>query len=447
AFRFVLVLAVLVTIGLAASASWWSGPLLARIHDPAGAAQAAEGGLDAFGRLAAAVIGLLILYFFLMSVMKGLRMYRALSLMELFHGGLFLGMAVIAFVTDRLSAYSLGVMYGGSLLAAAIVFGVGLTRTLRIHRGDTARLNDPAFLRRMLRFSVWATLAGFTWQALQYYPTWYLNRVHGHESAAVFIAVRQFGQFVLVAAAAVITVVLTQVTKTWEREGVAAADRQWSLSFRSLSLMLLLGCGLLTLIRHWLLGVYSPAYAVGADILPLQLLFFLLGANLAFLAIHFNLIEKTRHMFWPWAVGVATNMVLAYWLLGAPRARLEDSAIWHRLVALSDVVCVTGLAERIGDAGLEVGLRGASWAGVLAMTAALLTSLALLRLEGRPVDRGSRIVLCGAVLLVLKPSAMVIGLVVLTWLSLRTNAVFAAEERSVLFEHVRRVIGGFRRVR
>lgn len=77
-------------------------------------------------RLSAVVIGLLIIYFYLLAVMKGLRMFTALSIMEMFHGVIFLAASVIAIATRHLSALTLTGVYGISLLVPIAVFGVGL---------------------------------------------------------------------------------------------------------------------------------------------------------------------------------------------------------------------------------------------------------------------------------------------------------------------------------
>src|SRR5262249_39017305 len=151
---------------------------------------------------------------------------------------------------------------------------------------------------------------------LQYYPAWYLNQVHGAEPVAIFSAIRQIGQFVLTGAVAIASVLMTHITRTWETRGSQAARQQLSLAFRATSLLLLAGCAPLALLRDQLVRMYAPAYAVGASILPLQLLTFFFGSQLTFLTIHFNLLERTRHVFWSWLVGALMIWLLAALLIG-----------------------------------------------------------------------------------------------------------------------------------
>ncbi len=265
--------------------------------------------------LSAATIGLLILYFMLLSVMKGLRMFRALAVTELVHCLAFLLFSVAAIAVGRLSALTLTAMYGLSLALPLAWFGAKLRTALRSWP-RVAPAEMDSLTAKLLRFSVWTTLAGVTWQVLMYYPAWFLNKIHGHEAVAVFSAVRQLGQFIMVAAVAVSTVVATNVTKTWESEGRAAAEHKLSLAFRSTGLALLVVCIIIALSSETIIRMFQQDYRPGAAVLPLQLLFFLIAAYLAFLPLHFQLIEKTRYLFWPWAVGVAGNVLFAFWLAG-----------------------------------------------------------------------------------------------------------------------------------
>ncbi len=385
-------------------------------------------------QLSAVVIGVMITYFYLLSFMKGLRMFTALSLAELSHAVLFLGGAFVAWLTQHLSALTLTGIYGISMALPILVFGIGLLRALGSWQSQQGDLGDNKLARTLLRFSIWTTLAGVTWQILVSYPAWFLNKVHGNEAVAVFNFVRQIGQFILIGAVAVSTVILTTVTKTWEAKGREAAIKQLSLAFRGTGLGLMLACGVIALCKDWIIKVVPAEYGPGADILPLQLLFFLIGAYLAFLPIHFQLIERTRHMFWPWAVGVASNVLFAFWLVGPKFEIVRETALWKAIAPLTATIFTTGFSD-------AQGLDGAAWSGVFAIAAALLMCIALIRAHSSRLDRGTYVVALAAGLLALTPILLAIGLVVLVLLAFGTEVILARSERRRILTSVAGAIG------
>lgn len=378
-------------------------------------------------RLSAVVIGLLIIYFYLLAVMKGLRMFTALSIMEMFHGVIFLAASVIAIATRHLSALTLTGVYGISLLVPITVFGVGLLVAVSHRTVEEQPTHEYQLVKKLLRFSIWTTLAGITWQILVYYPTWFLNKVNGHEAVAVFSAVRQIGQFILVGAMSVVTVVMTTVTKTWETRGREAAQRQLSLAFRGTGLGLFCFCAILALSKDWIIRMFQPAYAPGAAVLPLHLLFFLVGAYLAFLPIHFHLTEKTRHAFWPWAIGVAANMLYAFWLAGPGLATVKAMPLWQSIAPYTSSWFVAGFSDRMG-------LGSAAWCGVFAIATSLVLCITLIQAECCKLDRGTFIIIAAAGLLGLNAYLLAAGTVILLLLVMQTSLVFSPEER-------RRVLG------
>jgi O-antigen/teichoic acid export membrane protein len=393
-----------------------------------------KGDAPLLARFSGAVIGLLIVYFFLLAVFKGLRMFKALAVMEIVHGVIFLALSVAAIVTRQLSALTLTGLYGISLFVPIVFFGIAFFGHLGRIPHDAAGTAAQRWARRLLRFSVWTTLAGITWQALLYYPTWFLNKVHGHEAVAIFSAARQIGQFVMIGAVAVVTVVLTTVTRTWETEGREAAHRQLSLAFRGTAMGLLLLCAALALLRDVIIRVFQPGYASSADVLPLHLLFFLFAAHLAFLPIHFYLHEKTRHMFWPWAVGVAANAFFAYWLAGPARETTRSLPPWQKLGPVLDAIFVTGFSG-------PMGMDAAAWCGVLAIFAALLFCVLLIRAECTRLDRGTYLVVLAAFLLALKPAWLVTALAALLLVALRTRWIFTPHERNRIRQFVFDALG------
>ena len=378
-------------------------------------------------RLSGVVIGLLVVYFYLLALVKGLRMFSALSRLELAHSLLFLGGCGLMILTGDLTASALTIVYAVSLVIPIAYFGPRLIHLFRHWQAQTQPLADGGLAAKLLKFSIWTTLAGVTWQVLIYYPAWFLNKVHGAEAVAVFGAVRQVGQFALIAAAAVATVVISTVTNTWESRGREVAERQLSLAFRGTCLGLWFLCAVVVLFKDLIILMFSPAYAPGAAILPLQALFFLLAAFLAFLPGHFHLQEKTRYMFWPLIAGVLANVMLAYWLAGPRQAIIQASTTWQAVGRILSAVFPVGFSD-------PQGLDSAAWCGVFAMCVATTMSLALIRAKCCRLDRGSYIVIAASILLVTKPWILFIGVIVIILTALRTELIFQADER-------RRIIG------
>lgn len=405
----------------------------AQIFTDAASRQQFRGDAAHLAQLSGVVIGLMVVYFYLMSVVKGLRMFGALARLELSHGALFLGGSLLVIATGDLSAITLTGVYAISLSLPIAYYGLGLFRTVHAWEAQCGHPIADGLAAKLLRFSIWTTLAGITWQVLVYYPQWFLNKVHGHEAVAVFNAMRQFGQFILIGAVAVSTVVMTTVTKTWESRGRSAAESQLSLALRGTGLGLFILCAVLAAGRHLIVRMFRPDYADGAAILPLQLLFFLLGAYLAFLPGHFHLQEKTRYAFWPWATGVAANVLIAYWLAGPGLAAIQASAPWRALRPITSAVFTTGFSE----------LGSAAWCGVAAMAIATLLCVLLIRATCTRLDRGTYIVLAASFLLAAKPWILTAGAVVLILLAVRTDLIFDVGERRKVIGYV---VGSLRNV-
>ncbi|MBN1344910.1 MAG: lipopolysaccharide biosynthesis protein [Phycisphaerae bacterium] len=370
----------------------------------------------------------LVVYFLAVSVMKGLRMYRALSLMELAHGLIFTAMAVATVLLGHRYAMAIVACYMMSLWIAMACFALPASLHLMLMPGQDAPLHGDPIIRRLLAFSLWAGLAAVMWQGLLHYPLWYLNRIHGSDAAGVFAAMRTITQYVVIAAVAISTVVMSAVTKIWESQGRQPADRLLNVSFKATSLLLLTGCVLVALLRHEIVLMFDPRYRGGAEVIPLLLLGFLTAGNLAFLAIHFNLIEKTRFLFWPWAVGLASNALLGLWMVKDLAASPNpDGLLWS-----------LGCSVRpIFNCGAAGDVASAAWAGALALLIALAVCLVLLRVERRPLDVGGAMLAASAAILAFHWSIMVVVLVVLWGLTLRGEIVFSRDEKTLLRDRYR----------
>ncbi len=370
-------------------------------------------------RIATGVTLTLMIYYLLMGILKGLRMFRAVSLLELVSNVTFMATAVLVALAGRNTAVAMLVCYGFTLLASALLVVPGLGRTLRAVPDQvslTALSTDGSMHRvveRLMRFGVWVALAAIVWQTLQFYPMWYLQKVYGPEVTAVFGGVRLLTQAVLIISVAVVTVVQTSVTKTWEAEGPPAADRKLALAFKTTALTLLVLCALIAGLSDVLVRLFPRDYAEGARIVSSLLLFFMISGHLGFLAIHFSLIECPWHLFVPWTAGLLAGIVAGRWLV------------------------LPGLTP-------AQALQAAVWSGILGVSAAVLVAFFLIWIERRPVDFGTVLLiaatyaLAGPIYLFI---AVMLVLCVLAWMS---NVIFTIEGKQKL----RQLLGdGYRRIR
>jgi len=365
----------------------------------------------------------LIVYFLVLSVLKGLRMFRAISLMELLSGILFTVLAVIVVRTGHATAAAVVACYMMSMWIALICFALPAVLSIYVRPGGDTPIEGEPVVRRMLAFSVWAALAAIAWQALQNYPIWYLNRIHGAQPAAVLGAMRTITQYVSVGAVSVSTVVMTMVTKIWESEGRAPAERLLLLTFKVTTLVLLTGCVIMSLLKNQVALLFHPSYREGADTIPLLLLSFLVVGSLGFLSIHFSLVEKARFLLWPWAFGVACNVLTGFWLVRTVGGSFPHESVTWRLGRIVRPFVNCGAGSSLG---------AAAWAGAIAMIGALAICLVLLRVERRPVDLGSYVLLIAVGTLALPWFAMLVTIVGLWFATIRTDFVLSTQDKVFL---------------
>ncbi len=360
----------------------------------------------ALARWVAAAVLAMAVYFFLLSVLKGLRMFLAMSLMEMAQAALFTAAAVSAALLGAKSARAVLICYTMAVLAISLVFAEAIRRRLRGWSEQQAAIGPHERLtRRMLGFSLWSMGAAVMYQVLQNYPTWYLNKIHGPDATAIFGGMRTLTQVSLLLSVAIAAVVATMVTRTWEAEGREAADRQFHVAFKCTGLLLLALSAALAAGKPVIVLLFPASFAPGRDVVQLLLLVFLLGSYLTLLSLHFNLIEKTRLLFLVWTVGVAGTVAFA-------------------------AILIRPLAAAAGPGHLREQLIPAAWAGAAGMAVAMGVCLVLLRIERRPLDRGSWLVMLASLLLCLPWPATAAATAVLVLFA--RPLVFTREEMALL---------------
>lgn len=409
-----------VSAGLLASTAESVGGWLFNTLDrgPSTADTAETAQIASLTRWVAAALFSLTWYFYVVSILRGLRMFRAIGLTELCTGLLFTASAVMVAFCGAKTAKAVIISYAGSMLLMLVLVALGLRSRLRAWPEQSGALEagEPV-VTRMLRFSVWAAFAAMMWHTLQSYPTWYLNKIHGETPTAIFGGIRLLTQVGFLAAMAIITVVTMSVTKSWEAEGQEVANRRYLLAFKATACMLLIVSVVTVMAARPLMWLLPANFARGREVIPLLLLFSMLCAELSFLGIQFTLIEKARLLFYPWAFGVAANVALA--------------AVWVRPATAQPSL---SMSEQ---------LLPSAQAGVVAMTGALAVCLLLLLIRRRPIDRGAWILLAAGFALCLPVWAMVAVLLVVALLG--PSVLFSRDERAEIRRRTGQLIERLRR--
>jgi O-antigen/teichoic acid export membrane protein len=343
-------------------------------------------------------------------------MFLAVGLLELAGGATFTLAAVAVGLAGARSADAMMAVQALAYAGVVGIIGALLCRHLQRLPDQSspaipvaAEGSAPAVWAQLVRFSIWSALAGVLWQVMQNYPLWYLQKTHGSEATAVFGGVRLITQAVLIAATSVIMVVQAAVTRTWEAQGRQAADRQLSLAFKMTALLMLLGCGVLAVAAPLLIRLFPADYGSGVRIIPELLAFFMVGGHLAFVVVHFVLIEKTRYVMGLWLVGVLGNAAFAHWLVGPEQAA-------------------------------ATALHAAAWAGLLGITAALAAGLVWMRIERRPLDFGSALLMACTFALVLPGYVLGLLLVLLFVVVFGSTVILDGQDKAKVRDSAARFI-------
>jgi O-antigen/teichoic acid export membrane protein len=386
----------------------------ARLAGAPAATSPPTGQSAALTRVALLCVLTLVPYHAVLGVLKGLRMFRALSAMELLAAVLFtagtLGMAATGWNTARL----LMLAYAGSNIVAVLLFLPGLYRHFpQGAKAEPAPSSATPVVSTLLKYSVWAGGTAVLWHALSYYPTWHLLKVTDESTVGTFHAVRMLTQFVQIAAVMLIQVVAATTTRLWEHEGREPATRQLERLTKLALLALLAGATALVVAGPWMMRLLPGKVAMGAHAYEPLVLFFLLVGVIGLVTIRLNLIEKPRLVFAAWLFGCAVNLTLCCVLLGTPADSFAGEAI---------------------DA-----LRLAAWSGVWGVTAALLVVLALVHRHHVALPARTLFLIAASALAVAGPVVAAAAFVLLVIVCLGTEVLLTREDREPLRRLVRRM--------
>ena len=358
----------LALIGLAP----WLGSLLFQTAG-AGSAQAVEvpaSATVALTRTVAVCVLTLAVFHTLIGWLRGLRLFRAVSAIEVGAAVVFTAGAIVCPLAGADSAAAVVWIYTASNLAAVAFAWPGVRQVLThqpaaVPTGDVEALPPQAARGRWLAFSLWAAITALLWHGLAYVPAVFLVRAAGAQTVGWFHGIRTIGQLLQVAGVTLAALVTAHVTPTWER-GERTRARQQLDAFTLAALLVLLGAAtVLGVAKPLLLRLLPAAFtAAGGAYEPALLSFALIGVA-AISAIRLNLLERPRLVSLAWlvAVGVAAGTAHAWVQEPGPAAdagKLVEAAAWAS-VAGTAAACVV-LAVLVAACGQA--LRGQAYACV-----------------------------------------------------------------------------------
>lgn len=358
------------------------------------------------GPLAAAAIAAIVatvLYFLIVGILKGLRMFSALGAMEIVHGALYFLLMVLALIAIERRAVVVLWAYVAALVIPTAGWSLVLRRRLNNEAPDDSHAPLPAvpLAHRLIRYGFWAAAAGIIWQAWQMYSLWYVAKVDTAANVDIFAASRLVGQLLMILGAALGAVIMTNVCTEWEKGDREHADFQFDL-FSKLALLAVLAVGIAAVaLREPLTLLFPRRFAPVADILPASFLFFQWLVVLMFLAIRFVVMERMHRMLWAWATGLLANALFcAAWIRpGSGLAPAAEAAAWS---------CVPALAATFG----------------------------LIRWKDRPFSPGLVLITAVAGVLLLPAwAACASGIALLVW-ALLANHIFTDRQRALIFDRL-----------
>ena len=315
-------------VGLALS-GWLAGPVTGTV--------AAGSAVDAGERLAvfsAAVVNALLvgMYLNMIAWMRGLRVYRLVSCVDVLYGLLFLALALPALAV-RPSALSALIAHAAALAAVLAAGRLMLRRAVEAAEeagserpgsggahepGDPSALaaRDPGrALRRLLAFSVVAMAAGLIWQGQGYVSLWFVQRYHHERGAGLYTAYMVLCQAIPVLATTTWVVVFSHVLVHWERGERDLARRKLEVAYKaSVAVLSTLAVLIYLCVDLWVL-VLPADFRQARQLLPWLLMHLLATANVGYAYVASNLRERPSVSALTGAAAVAANVLLAMLLV------------------------------------------------------------------------------------------------------------------------------------
>ncbi len=354
-------------------------------------------------RVVAWCVATLVLYHSVLGLLRGRRMFRAVSLMELAAGILFTVLAILATLLGQGSGSVILGAYGTANLAVAVLFAIPALTSARRDRITERPASSPAALGPLIRYGFWAGWAAFCWQLLLLFPAYYLNRTCGEQALASYRAMTILTQLGYMIPAAAGMAVAGAVNATWESHGRDRALTQLNLASKAILASVLLFCLALAAGKGILALAFRDEYHIGLTAVPMLLQFYFCAGALSLVTLRFGLIKHS-------------GLTLRCWLAGC-------------------AACVLFSLLGVGGSDPTEALPATARANVAGVVTALLVAGVLLRGRDLLPDRGTLALVGGAILIVMPTPYILMGGLALILLATGSSFIFSQSERQVLLRH------------
>jgi O-antigen/teichoic acid export membrane protein len=316
---------------------------IANPSNVSGTASAVSGGSVQLVRIAAACVFSLVLFHLVSHLMKGLRLFRAASLMEIVGATSFSVAAIVVAVMGHRTAVALLLTYAASNVVSVLVFLPSLLVCLRSYPSAAgSNVEDAGVGARLLKYSVWMAGTALMWNGVLNYALWHVAKVGGNDLAGVFRAMGLLAQPLIWCATGAATVLSAHVLRVWE-----SADRERAITGlraagKAGMLVIMIIATVLSLSKTLLVRMFRDEYAFGLECLDPMLLGYAWFAATILLSIRFHVAERSVLSFWTWFVGLSVSVVAAYVLMGSPWVIGSAGIPPQELVARAGCVCAAG---------------------------------------------------------------------------------------------------------
>jgi O-antigen/teichoic acid export membrane protein len=371
----------------------------------------ADGTPAALTRAVAACVVSLAAYHGLVGVLRGLRMFRASSLMEVAGAVTTTALLLTLAGLGGADAATLVLGYAASNIGLVLLFSPGMWLAVRgPAQAPVAIVGSPpagrAVFGSVLKYSVWSACGATVWHLLFYYPAWQVLHIGGEEPVAVFHATRMLTQVLLLVAVMISGVIAASVNHLWEADRRGHALAAYGVLTRSAGALLLAAACALAMAWPVVLRLLPTSYADGGRIFPPLTLFFFLLSTARLSNVGCQLIERPRTAFGAWTAGLAACV-----------AAMTFGGGWFASAAAPTAEDVLALA---------------AWSSAAGAAVALMVMLTALHVRGVPLDGRLAFMSLASAAVALSPFAAGVLLVALVAAAAVPGGLLSRQDREVL---------------
>ena len=261
----------------------------------------------------------------LSSTFMGLKLFRAGRLAESGQVAIY-GVAGIALVVVSRSA-AMGILgFVISAFGAVVIFLPLLVRYARSVEPVPEAIVEPAFYRRLLRFTVWFMVTPILTQIFQYVDRFSLQHLMNTSEQGIYSATANLSESVSAVGLAICNVVYPHLSATWEmgQRGKALKDLDSALRITAI-IVLVVGLVLVVFGKWFIMVLLGGEYVSGAGVLPFLVVFYLFTTLVWLFGAYPPLIEKTYVSAIAFSIAMPGNIILNLMLI--PRLGMVGAAV------------------------------------------------------------------------------------------------------------------------